>query len=65
MIWVPTWDAVKGEWTYTRKPAAAAASPPASRRDLGPFEMPARRNKPLPADHTGVMAAGEAVRRMR
>ena len=60
-VWI--WDSLKGGWlTVAEKPAA---SPVVRRTDLGPFEMPAKRNAPLSADRPAVVAAGEAVRRMR
>lgn len=64
MIWIPTWDAVRGEWIYRQEPAEPVAIPPA-RHAASPFELPAKRNKPLPPDHKGVVAVGEAIRRMR
>ena len=60
-VWI--WDSLKGGWlTVAEKPAA---SPVARRTDLGPFEMPAKRNPPLSAARPAVVAVGEAVRRMR
>lgn len=65
------WDTAKSGWTLVDDPSVAAvpatplASPPVRRSDLGPFEMPVKRNKPLSADRPAVVAAGEAVRRIR
>jgi len=44
---------------------APAASPHMRRPDLGPFEMPAKRNAPLSADRPAVVTASEAVAKIR
>jgi hypothetical protein len=60
--WV--WSDYTRAWVLAEDPAHPARSPPA-RSDIGPFDMPVRRNKPLSADRPAVVAVGEAVRRMR
>jgi len=60
------WVWLEHGWQLRPDPSATpTASPPVRQTGLGPFEMPARRNPPLSADRPAVVAAGEAVRRMR
>jgi len=61
-VWL---DATKAWKIVADDVAPPLASPPVRRSDLGPFEMPAKRQSPLSADRPAVVAAGEAVRRMR
>ena len=59
------WDTAKGAWALVDDPSATPAPSPVVRPAADPFHMPARRNAPLDAQRPAVVAAGEAVRRMR
>ena len=63
------WDTMRQSWrlipSTTDQTAPPAASRPVRQTNLGPFDMPVRRNPTLSASRPAVVAAGEAVRRMR
>jgi len=59
-VWI--WDSLKGGWLTVAEKAGAS---PVGRPAADPFHMSAKRNAPLDAQRPAVVAAGEAVRRMR
>ena len=62
-VWMGAYGWMTGPTDDT--PATPAASPVGRQTGLGPFDMPVRRNPTLSASRPAVVAAGEAVRRMR
>lgn len=66
IIWTPplgAYDIERAAQASPQRPASPAAAP--LRSSGNPFELPAKRRVPLPADHAGVVAAGRAVAKLR
>lgn len=62
--WV--WSDLGRKWVLVADRAAPpAASQPVRQTDLGPFDMPVRRNPTLSADRPAVVAAENVIRSIR